>query len=196
MEIVKEFNQRYRSFVEGCDNHYNEWSDICEDLADKYKCNHIERNHLCVFMNIKNNNFIIGENTYDTIRKVSTHAEMNALSKIEKYNTYKTMGQRQKYDILVIRIGKTGKLGVSRPCYHCIKSLQQSSVKIRNVFYSTESGKIVKEKLSEMNEQSFTHISAGWVYRLCGFNKHEIPNFTNMRNSTKIYEIYKSFNKV
>lgn len=194
MEIIKQFNERYNSFVECCDNHYDEWGHICDDLSDKYKNASSDKTHICVFMNIKNNNIIIGENTYNTITKISTHAEMNALSKIEKYNNYKTIGQRQKYDILVIRIGKTGKLGISRPCYHCINSLQNSNVKIRNVFYSTKTGKIVKEKLSEMNDQSFTHISAGWIYRLCGVNKHQLNDFSNLQNNNKIYEIYKRFN--
>lgn len=68
----------------------------------------------------------------------SLHAEQSALLGLD-WNTL------EGYSILVLRISDAGKLCSSRPCKMCEKLLRH--VGIRNIYYSTVSGEIVREKL-------------------------------------------------
>ena len=86
----------------------------------------------------------------------SIHAEIDAYYKIKNY---KNIGK--KLDLFVIRITKGGNLAESRPCFHCIDILSKSKLNICNVYYSTSSGKIAKEKLVTMKENKNTTISSG-----------------------------------
>ncbi len=192
MEIINENIQRYENFVTFSENYYNIWAGVCDELINKHKCINNKKYHLCVFMNLKNGKIITGENSFDYSKHISTHAEIDAMLRTARQDSLETARQRPRYDILVIRLTKLGKLGNSRPCYHCIKSLQQSNIKIRNVYYSTNQGKIVKEKLSEMDDKNFVHITSGWIYRLGGCtNKQEIV----INNNKKILDIYNSYLK-
>ncbi len=82
------------------------------------------------------------------------HAETEALSKIK-------MNSRKKYDLLVVRLTRSGKLSSSRPCFHCLCKLEKSGVKIRHVYYSTQDGTIAREKFTEMKDSPLTYISSG-----------------------------------
>lgn len=90
---------------------------------------------------------------------LSTHAEINALNKLKdkKINL-----KRKKFDLLVVRLSKTERLGESRPCYHCLHKLEQSGVKIQNIYYSTRDNIIVKEKFNQMKESEKTTFSSGY----------------------------------
>jgi hypothetical protein len=77
----------------------------------------------------------------------SRHAEMDVIRKIRHKKNVPA-----KVDLLVIRLSKTGILGESKPCYHCMECLRDSNLGIQNIFYSTADGKIVKETFSEMKE--------------------------------------------
>lgn len=89
------------------------------------------------------------------------HAEVDAINKLKnKKNIPRIM------DILVIRLSKSGELGESRPCYHCICALERSHLNIRSVYYSTRDGKIMKEKLTHMKHNSLTCISSGMRHRM------------------------------
>lgn len=86
----------------------------------------------------------------------SKHAEMDALNKIKKWKN-----MPKCIDMFVIRFNKTGGLSESRPCYHCIDSLEKSKINIKNVYYSNSSGIITKEKFKKMKDSPLTYISSG-----------------------------------
>ena len=63
------------------------------------------------------------------------------------------------HDIVVFRhYTGTQTLANSRPCKRCIKIMQKS--KIKNVYYSTECGDIVCERVDNMDATS-AHITSG-----------------------------------
>lgn len=91
-------------------------------------------------------NYLLPKNsTYNSV-----HAEHDAILNLP-VNEKK---HAKKVDILVIRASKTGKLGMSKPCCHCIHSMTDLALEkgyhITNVYYSTNEGTIVKEKLKNI----------------------------------------------
>lgn len=96
----------------------------------------------------------------------STHAEIDALNKIRKKRELPNI-----VDIVVIRITKTGVLGQSRPCYHCIDALNRSRLNIKDLYYSTNTGNIAYERFTKMRLSNNTHISRGIRVRLLKKNK-------------------------
>lgn len=92
---------------------------------------------------------------------VSQHAEHNALIKL-----YKKKHIPRCLDLLVIRLSKSGIVGESRPCLHCIRRLQKmvdrNGVRISNVYYSTKYGDIERENLSDMENKDSTYVSSGY----------------------------------
>ncbi len=86
----------------------------------------------------------------------SKHAEADAMNKVRfKKNMPRYV------DIFVIRLNKSGELGESRPCYHCLTMMETSSLNIKYVYYSTSSGHIVREKFSAMKNSPITYVSSG-----------------------------------
>ena len=65
--------------------------------------------------------------------------------------------------MIVIRVSRTGKLGESRPCFHCLEKLEKSDVNIQNVYYSTKEGVIEKEKLKSMKDSEKTIYCSGYL---------------------------------
>ena len=82
------------------------------------------------------------------------HAEMDAYLKLQNY--YKSFD----LDMVVVRFTKEGKLCQSRPCYHCIKTLLESGLSIKNVYYSRDD-EMHKEKFCDMLNSQLTKISSG-----------------------------------
>jgi len=99
----------------------------------------------------------------------STHAEQDCIqrfSNVIKKGTkkYKNMSNVKNYDILVVRINKSGSLVNSRPCDDCIRRLQLLGV--NRIYYSSDKGDVVREKLSEMR---LGHVSSGKMHMIrCG----------------------------
>lgn len=56
----------------------------------------------------------------------------------------------KKTDILVFRTSATG-IKCSKPCYECIKTLKNFN--IRGVYYSSEKGVLVYEKISDIQSK-------------------------------------------
>jgi cytidine deaminase len=81
------------------------------------------------------------------------HAETDALYRLPLRNNRKKL---KSINICVIRMSKTGKLGNSKPCYHCISTLMDEAPKmgyrIEWILYSNESGEIEKCKLNKFLE--------------------------------------------
>jgi deoxycytidylate deaminase len=92
-----------------------------------------------------------------TIRQYNTptlHAEMDAFKKLGGYYLQFDL------DMIVIRYSNDGELSSSRPCFHCLRTLINSGLRIRNVYYSND-GEIVKEKFSEMIDSELTTVTSG-----------------------------------
>lgn len=125
--------------------------EIIEDIKNKIH-NANETHHYAVF--IKSGDFknkkIIGQN-YPICNSAysSIHAEHDALKKLLaiKY-------RKKKYDLLVIRLSKTGILGPSKPCELCINRLNnvcnKKNIIINNVYYSNNSSDIINEKFCSL----------------------------------------------
>ena len=186
------------------EDYYSSLSHICTEMCSKYAPeSRPETYHICAYFN--KDKLIMGENSP---RKrsgcpISTHAEMDVLRKIYKNSLVPTNSNKKgdKYDVLVIRITKTGKLGSSRPCYHCINSMMTTSlVKIQYVYYSTNDGKIVREKLDTMLESELTIVSTGWRVRTkrsngnsSGYSSDDSTDSTTSTTSAKSNTSSESF---
>ncbi len=66
----------------------------------------------------------------------------------------------RELDMIVVRYSNDGQLCQSRPCYHCLRTLTNSNIRIKNVYYSVKDG-ICKEKFSEMFASDLTSVSSG-----------------------------------
>lgn len=139
--------------------------DMCSLLMKKFTTEspRQSKHHMCMFFHTKTNKMSIGENII-LGTDITKHAEMTALDRLQRFCTSKRI---ETYDIVVIRVSKAGTLGNSRPCLHCIRAmLKHPRVRVRNVYYSTNTGMIVREKLTEMMASETPYISAGWAFRL------------------------------
>lgn len=119
------------------------------------------------FLNWAFGKFAIGENS-ERFRfgnnKLSTHAEMDALKKLDNLIRVKRC-KKQKLDLVVIRVNRSGNLCESAPCFHCTKELQNSKVvKINKLYFSRWDGTITCIKFSEWIKNENFHISKGWKW--------------------------------
>ena len=148
-------------------DYYDKFEYICRLLHEKFKSDtRMNAHHICAFIRLRDGKIYIGENSVRKIPgvPVSTHAEMDVMRKIMKYNTGK---KKEKFDVLVLKISKIGKIGLSRPCYHCISSMISNSIiNIKNIYYSTYNGRIIREKLIDMLDSELTRVSTGWRQRI------------------------------
>jgi len=110
----------------------------------------------------------------------SKHAEMDASQKIMKKKDLP-----RAVDYFVIRYTKTGVLGESRPCFHCLTAMNKSKLNIKDVYYSTSEGTIVREKFSVMLESDNTYISSGMrKYNKWRRKYNTIPNDSTSGSSS------------
>ena len=124
----------------------------------------------------KNNTIITGQSSeiraYASI-PVSLHAEISALRHIPKSK------HREEYNLLVLRISKTGVLTHAKPCYHCIKQLMRATnIHIKNVFYTDDKpGVIQSVSFSELSNSvrngTYNYISSGYRSRMNLSRKHK-----------------------
>lgn len=158
------------------DNHCKRLHGLTEYAFSKYSSSNSSKSkdymHLCFYIPTKDcwsNIVAYGENTTRRCigNRPSTHAEIDGLRKMRIQQSINPKIARSTFDIVVIRFSKTGKLGISRPCYHCLKSLNESDINIKYVYYSTGNGnEIVRETLNEMMNDDMAHISSGWRQRM------------------------------
>lgn len=122
----------------------------------------------CIKHNTKRPNIIIGESKIQ--KPVSIHAEVSAIKKLQEI--YKEKRKVLTYDLLVFRIFHNNSLHYSRPCYHCIRKLENSLfIKIRNVYYTAELGKLKCESFKELVDSAdngTAKISSGYRLRIFG----------------------------
>jgi len=84
----------------------------------------------------------------------SLHAEIDA------YNNLRGYYKNKELDLVVVRFNGFGELASSRPCYNCLKTLSNSGLSIRYVYYSN-CGEMVKERFDEMIDSELTKLSSG-----------------------------------
>ncbi len=104
----------------------------------------------------------------------SKHAEIDALNKIKSWKNIP-----KQIDLFVVRFNKIGLLSESRPCLNCLQTLEKSEINIKHVYYSTNSGIIVREKFKNMKISPLTYISSGVRNKL----KKRFQNSNNSHNS-------------
>jgi len=126
------------------------------------KCN--LSNHIaCVFYKKNNNIFKIntGINNYININKNQStiYAEISALNKLKYVQSKKC----KKINLLVIKVSYTGKIGNSKPCIKCIEKMHclpiEKGYSIKNIYYSDENGKIIKNKIQNLINDDNKHLS-------------------------------------
>ena len=90
----------------------------------------------------------------------SVHAEENAIRKLPSLPRQKKL---KKIDLLVIKVGKNGTLGSSKPCYNCIIklaiSLPEKGYILNKIYYSTRNSDIESCKLTDLIHEENPHVS-------------------------------------
>ena len=72
---------------------------------------------------------------------------------------------KKKIDLIVIRVDMNGNLKNSKPCFKCIKYLDQLRFyKLKNVYYSNDDGDIILIKFSELKFSNNIHVSKRFKY--------------------------------
>lgn len=120
----------------------------------------------------KNNTKTIGRSkesyAYSNI-PISAHAEIDALKKIK--SEFIKSKKIKVFDLIVLHVSKNGYLANGKPCYHCIKQLQNAYfIKIKNVFYSESNG-IIKhinfnDLVNSVYNGEYIFISSGYRRRM------------------------------
>ena len=145
-------------------------------LAHKRRCtdengchNHLGTGpyHAATFFKNKSNNLSYGENKFKGEEGQWTiHAEDSALRKLQ------TLPKKKKLDrvnMLIIRTSKSGVLGNSKPCLHCIvllyKKLPAKGYVLDNVYYSDANGDIQQVKLIDLINDNNPHVSMYYANR-------------------------------
>lgn len=113
----------------------------------------------------RNNSALLayGENTYyvgDVSNKWTVHAESSAIDRLPTQPRRKRL---VSVDMLVIRTSRTGCLGQSRPCVHCIitmcRTLPLRGYKLDRIYYSDENQKIQMIKLHDLVHDEHQHVT-------------------------------------
>ena len=105
---------------------------------------------------------------YNSLRKrnschPSTHAEMDAMDKLPPRDNNK---RPKNISLLVIRVSRSGLLGSSRPCLHCLQQLKTlRRYKIDFVYFSTRDGTIERVRFNKIIREKHQHISTGYLRR-------------------------------
>lgn len=152
---------------------------------------------------ILKNKKIIGNpcsNHYGDIRSESTlgsmHAETNAIISFfgkdlhyeHKSEKWKISPLRKrvnnKFDIIVLRINNNGDTMNSRPCFRCLKMMQ--NVGIKNIFYSSNnSNELICERVNDMISIQFSAVTMN----ICCAKYDDI----NMNRKNYLEKILKSY---
>ena len=73
--------------------------------------------------------------------------------------------KKNKVDLIVLRINKSGELCESAPCYHCTRELANNNIiKINKLYYSRNDKSIISIKFDDWLIYGPSHISKGWKW--------------------------------
>jgi len=96
--------------------------------------------------------------------RISIHSEEHVISDIPINKKSKLL----PINILVFRIGVGGVIKNSKPCKHCLEFMQQCpKIKryyIKNIYYSDENGKIIKESFDDLYKKRNEYVSSYYKY--------------------------------
>lgn len=82
------------------------------------------------------------------------HAEIDVLNNC--FRKLSKINKKDKFDIAVVRINRSGEFKNSKPCYHCIEYMKSCGLQIENVYYSDSNGDLICEKLSVIENDYVT----------------------------------------
>lgn len=92
-----------------------------------------------------------GYNHYIPNKINTIHAEHDSINKLPYYPRQRSYCS---INILVIRLSKTNKLGMSKPCSMCIQNMnilpKKKGYQIKDIYYSDSKGEIVKTTLKKL----------------------------------------------
>jgi hypothetical protein len=95
-----------------------------------------------------------GNGTGDPKNFYSIHAEENAIKKLPQLSRNKKL---KRVDLLVIRANKSGSLGNSKPCVHCIiclyKQLPLKGYILDTIYYSNSDGILKESNLASLTKE-------------------------------------------
>jgi cytidine deaminase len=116
---------------------------------------------------------VIGENseriTYGNTL-INRHAEIDALQRMVELLRCKKI-KKNKMNLIVLRVNKSGNLCESAPCYHCTMFLKKNNdINIDKLYFSRGDGSITCMKFDDWYNHGDLHVSKGWKY-LCKKNK-------------------------
>lgn len=77
------------------------------------------------------------------------HSEMDV---IVNFIHNKKIKKEGKYEIMNLRLSKTGKLNMSYPCIHCTRWINQYNYIFKNLYFSTENGDFKCYVLNDLNK--------------------------------------------
>ena len=110
---------------------------------------------------------VIGENSDKPLysnSKIKTHAEMDVLNKTKELIRCKKI-KKNKMNLIVLRINKSGRLCESAPCFHCTKELASNNyVQIDKLYFSRSNETITCVKFDDWVESGTSHVSKGWKW--------------------------------
>lgn len=93
----------------------------------------------------------------------SLHAEADALIKFQaRASQYKN----QKVDLLVVRADSEGNLGMSLPCFACVRLLIKYSryIKLSHIYYSNSEGQIIKTNLNTLASNTNVRLAPAYQH--------------------------------
>ena len=106
----------------------------------------------------------VGEN-YFKHNHCTIHSEISCLNKLNyKYSEKRNQRYKRKMELIVIRTSPLeNKVGNSKICKHCLKSLSSTTngIKITKIHYTTENGTFLKTTLTKLNNDKNQFISSG-----------------------------------
>lgn len=121
-------------------------------------------NHIAAIINWQNKDptiICIGQN-HSYYDGSSQHAEVDAMYHLPPRKNWKH--RLQVVSILVVRVSRTGTIGNSAPCIHCLRSMTHLPPRmgyyIDKIHYSNQAGKIVSYKLDDLIEIDKQHITS------------------------------------
>lgn len=89
---------------------------------------------------------------------------MDALNKVKGLLKCQKI-KKNKMNLIVLRVTKTGKLCESAPCFHCTQELANNNfISIDKLFYSRSDGSITCVKFNDWVNCGTSHVSKGWKW--------------------------------
>ena len=110
----------------------------------------------------------VGENKYNLKNTKTTHAEEDAIENLES----KSKKNLENVNLVVIKTTKTGVLGNSYPCIHCLHAMVEKTYikgyKINKIYFSNSEGEIECHKLIDILYSRYQHVSS--YYSITNYN--------------------------